>query len=396
MKKVLFVIPTMRMGGAEQSLVSLLNMLDKSKYEIDLLLFEKKGELLGNISPHINVLETDLVTTAMVLEFRYYFKQLLKEKKFGAAFVRFFILLLSSIQRKLKINKILSWNIAKHFIKSHKKEYDVAVGYLEGVADFYVIDKANAKKKIGWIHNDFSKQRRNYELEKKYYEKFDALVTISEVCRDHFIEFYPHLRNKISIIENMSNYSWIMKQSLKEISDPVDRESLYIVSVGRLEEAKGFDIAILAGLLLKKMEKRFIWHIFGEGSLRSKLQNLINENGLEEQIILKGVTKNPYKYMNRADIIVQSSRYEGKSIVLDEAKFLGKPIVVTNYPSAKDQITNEKTGIVVEMNAEGIAGGIELLMNDEALRNKIGKNCLECNQLEQSSLKKVEALLDEN
>ena len=134
----------------------------------------------------------------------------------------------------------------------------------------------------------------------------------------------------------------------------------------------------------------------GDGSQRANLQNQIESHEISDLISLKGTTNNPYMYMRRADMIVQSSRYEGKSIVLDEAKFLGKPIVVTNYPSAKDQITNEKTGIVVEMSAEGIAGGIELLMNDEALRNKIGKNCLECNQLEQSSLKKVEALLDEN
>lgn len=396
MKKVLFVIPTMRMGGAEQSLVSLLNMLDKSKYEIDLLLFEKKGELLGNISSRINVLKTDLVTTAMVLEFRYYFKQLLKEKKFGAAFVRLFILLLSSIQRKLKINKILSWNIAKHFIKSHKKEYDVAIGYLEGVADFYVIDKVNAKKKIGWIHSDFSKQIRNLKAEAKYYEEFDKIAVISDICRKNFVQCYPRLENRALVIENMSNYEWIQEQSLKTIPDRIEEDMFYIVSVGRLEEVKGFDLAISAAAILKQKGKHFIWHILGDGSQRANLQNQIESHEISDLISLKGTTNNPYMYMRRADMIVQSSRYEGKSIVLDEAKFLGKPIVVTNYPSAKDQITNEKTGIVVEMSAEGIAGGIELLMNDEALRNKIGKNCLECNQLEQSSLKKVEALLDEN
>ena len=396
MKKVLFVIPTMRMGGAEQSLVSLLNMLDTSKYEIDLLLFEKKGELLGNISPQINVLETDTVTTAMVLEFRYYFKQLLKEKKFGAAFVRLFILLLSLIQHKLKINKILSWNIAKHFIKSYKKEYDVAIGYLEGAADFYVIDKINAKKKIGWIHSDFSKQIRNLKAEAKYYEKFDRIAVISDICRKNFVQCYPRLKNRALVIENMSNYEWIQKQSLKTIPDKIEEDMFYIVSVGRLEEVKGFDLAISAAELLKENGNRFIWHIFGDGSQRSILQNQIDSLKIGNSIILKGTTSNPYMYMRRADIIVQSSRYEGKSIVLDEAKFLGKPILVTNYPSAKDQITHEKTGIVVEINAEGIAGGIELLMKDDMLRNKLGKNCLECKKLEQGSIKKVEALLDEN
>ena len=394
MKKILFVIPTMRMGGAEQSLVSLLNMLDTRKYEIDLLLFEKKGELLGNISSKINILETDLVTTAMILEFRFYFKQLLNKKRYGAAILRILILIISRIQTKLKINKILSWNIYKWLIEPQKKEYDVAVGYLEGIADFYVADKVNAKKKIAWIHSDFSKQIRNVNDEIKYYEKFDNIAIISEICRENFLKYYPTLESKTLVIENLINHEWIYKQSLEKI--PFKKDKFYIVSIGRLEEVKGFDFAISAAEVLKKKGKCFMWHIFGDGSQHGKLQNQIDSCGLNDVIILKGTTNNPYMYMRNADVIVQTSRYEGKSIVLDEAKFLGKSIVLTNYPSAKDQIQHNETGIIVGINAEEIAMGIEALMENGELRKKLEKNCLAISGLEQESLKKVEYLLNEN
>lgn len=395
MKKVLFVIPTMRMGGAEQSLVSLLNLIDKEKYEIDLLLFEKRGELLENISEKVNILETDIVTTALLLEFRYYFKKLLREKKFFVALVRVIILVISKIQGILHKNFILSWNISKWMIKSQEKQYDIAIGYLEGVSDFYVIDKVIAKRKIGWIHNDFSKQKRNYSAEYKYYKQFEKIVIISEICKKHFIEYYPELETKTMIVENLSNYEWIYQKSLETIPDKIEDDAFYIVSVGRLEEAKGFDLAISAAAVLKSRGKNFMWHILGEGSCHNKLQNIIDSSNVNDVISLKGMKKNPYKYMRRADIVVQSSRYEGKSIVLDEAKFLRKSIIVTNYPSATDQIEHKKNGLIVEMNAKSIADGIELLMDNSQLRNEIGNNCSLSTVLKQNSLDLIEDLLQD-
>lgn len=395
MKKVLFVIPTMRMGGAEQSLVSLLNLLDKDQYEIDLLLFEKKGELLENISEKVNILETDLVTTGLVLEFRYYFKQLLKEKKIAAVLIRLFILLVSRIQRILNRNLILSWDLSKCLISSQEKQYDVAVGYLEGAADFYVIDKVNAKRKIGWVHNDISKQKRNYNAEYKYYQQFETIVTISEICKAHFLEHYPDLKSRTVLIENMSNYDWIYKKSMEKIPEEIEEGIFYIISVGRLEEAKGFDLAVSAAVILKNRGKKFRWHIFGEGNHHRKLQNQIELSGAEDVITLKGITKNPYCYMRCADLLVQTSRYEGKSIVLDEAKFLGKPIVVTNYPSAKDQIEHAKNGWIVEMDPKSIADGIELLMDHKALRDDLGRCCLENSLLKQNSFQLIEELLQD-
>lgn len=375
MKRLLFVIPTMRMGGAEQSLISLLRALDHNRYEVDLLLFEKKGELLERVPQEVNIIAADTITRAMLLEFRYFYKDLLREKHFLSALVRLLMLMNSKAEIVLGRKLIINWNIAKHMIKKLPKEYDVAIGYLEGATDAYVIDKVNAKKKIGWIHSDFSSQDRNQKEEGKYYRQFNQIAIISEKCRNSFLEIYPDMVQRTCMIENMSNTELILLLSKEQIVEDTFQSGVHIVTVGRLEEAKGIDIALETAIILRNSGHNFKWHVFGDGVLRSKLEKDIKEHDMQDYFILEGITKNPYKYMRIADIIVQSSRYEGKSIVLDEAKILCRPIVVTNYPSAKDQIKDGVTGLISETAPEMIAKKIEIILNDPELKEKLVNNC---------------------
>lgn len=375
MKKIVFVIPTMRMGGAEQSLVSLLNSIDLDKYQVDLLLFERKGELLEKVPNKVTIREVDVVTRAMILEFRYYFKELVKTGNISAIIARLIMVAHSKLQAKTGKCLFFSWNLSKLFIKPLEEKYDVAIGFLEGATDFYVVDKINAKKKIGWIHSDILKQKRNYKNEGKYYKELDVIPIITRECKHSFIKCYPELSDKVCIIPNISNKKLILEKAKKNIPDAFYSSNFCIVTVGRLEEAKGIDIAIHAAEILKKKGVQFVWHVFGDGSQREYLQNMIKQKELADIFMLEGTTSNPYKYMRAADAIVQSSRYEGKSIVLDEAKILGKPIIVTDYPSAKDQIIDGETGIIVDINENAIADGIERLIYDETLRNKLAYAC---------------------
>lgn len=394
MKKILFVIPTMRMGGAEQSLVSLVNQLDTNKYDIDILLFEKKGELLEKISNKINILEADIITRSMILEFRYYFKDLLKEKHFFIALVRIFMLINSKIEDITKHKICFNWNIAKYFIKARQKKYDVAIGYLEGVTDAYVIDKVFSKKKIGWIHTDFSKAKRHFKAEGKYYGQFNKIAIISNECKKHFLEYYPSLLNRTIIIENITDKQNILNKSKEELDETILWGKPVLVTVGRLEYVKGIDLAIDTAAILRDRNIDFIWHVFGDGAMRNELEIKIKKLGLENMFFLDGITLNPYKYMSKADLIIQPSRNEGKSMVLDESKLLCKPIIVTNYPSAKDQIENEKTGIIVDINSEKIADGIERVLSDYSLRNKLIKNCSDEKINTKLVLEKISKLLE--
>ena len=178
-------------------------------------------------------------------------------------------------------------------------------------------------------------------------------------------EAFPEFADKTVCLENLTSGQLV--KSLAGETAPneyLDHEnSTIIVSVGRLSHIKGYDMAIDAAAILKNRNIPFRWYVVGEGSERAALTKQIQERGLEGQFYLLGLKTNPYPYMKFADILVQSSRYEGKSVVLDEAKILGKRIVVTNYNSAKDQITHGVTGLIAEMSPEGIAEQIERYIN---------------------------------
>ena len=373
MKKILLVIPTLRMGGAEKSLVSLLKALDPQRVSVDLFLFEGDGVLRSEVPEWVRVIEADPVTRAMTLEMRTYFKDLLKGGHLPAAASRLMMTLRSKLAARKGVSCFGWGSIAKH-IPNLEGEYDAAVGYLEGFPDYYVIDKVNAKKKIGWIHIDMTK-RIPAPQESKYYGRLDAIATISDVCRDAFIAHFPDVKDRIRIVENI-----VLPQEVRDKADaktPIewDNNRIHLVTVGRLDYQKGMDVGARACKVLKDRGIDVCWHVFGKGIMHDEIAVYVAENGLEKSFVLEGLTPNPYPYMKRADLIVQPSRWEGKSIVLDEAKILGKAIVVTNYPSVYDQIEDGVTGIITGMEPEQIADGIQWVLGDADLRKTLEENC---------------------
>ena len=371
-KSIIFVIDTLRMGGAEKSLISLLKSLDPARVDVDLFVFEGGGILEKEVPEWVNIIHGDSVTRGMTLELRKYFKDILKAKKFRAAFYRLMI----KVNLKRKKNRKFSWNRAKKYIPMQEKKYDVAISYLEGSPAFYVIDKVIAKKKIAWIHKDFSKEKL-LDIERKYYEQFNWIVTISKICQESLIQVFSSMKSKICVVENIVNADDVQKKAMEMISEQWDDSKINIVSVGRLEYIKGMDIAAETAKILKDRNISFCWHVYGKGLMKEELELFIKNNQLEKEFILEGIRENPYPYMKKADIVVQPSRSEGKSIVLDEAKILGKAIVVTKYPSVYDQIRDRKTGLITEINSNAIAEGIEEIIQNKELKRVLEKNSVE-------------------
>lgn len=370
MKRILMVIPTLRMGGAEKSLISLLKALDPQRVAVDLFLFEAGGVLQAEVPDWVNILEADAVTRGMTLELRYYLRELIKKRCFKETIARVWM----SIRPKISSKPYFSWGGVKRYIPALTPSYDVAVGFLEGTADFFVQDKVTAKKKIGWIHTDYTGRKPNDE-EKQYYSRFDNLVTITDMCKVGFEKAYPETAGKLQVIENIVlTDDVVVKAMSSDVENWKTTVNYHLVTVGRLDHHKGIDIAAKAAKILKESGRQFCWHVYGQGSMQSDLEQYIQENSLEECFVLEGLRSNPYPYMKQADMIVQPSRVEGKSLVLDEAKILGKAIVVTDYPSVRDQITDRVTGLVVGMTPEGIARGIEMLLEDGELRQRLGAN----------------------
>jgi glycosyltransferase involved in cell wall biosynthesis len=267
------------------------------------------------------------------------------------------------------------WKLWKSNIACLNDEYDIAVGSQEGITNYFVVDKVRAKRKILWIHSQYGQLDYVNTMDYPYFKKADAVVTISEICRQSLEDSFPEIRDKFHVLPNITNSSLIRKMSMEPIDENFFQDNICnIITVGRLAAVKGYDLAIKAAYLLKEQKFDFRWIVIGEGLERKNLEKMINEYDLVDYFKLIGLRSNPYAYISKANIAVQSSKYEGKSIFADEAKILGKVLVSTNYETVYDQIEDGKTGIIVEMTPESLADGIKRAFQDENLRNIILKN----------------------
>ena len=389
MIKLLFVIPSLRCGGAERSLVNLLNELSPQQYSIDLMLFRQKGEFLSLLPDYVHVIDTPD-------DMKRLYGPLSKAGKFAP--VKLFGTLISRVLdgKASEGHMMFRW---KHFyskaIAPMPERYDTAIAYLEGESAYYICDFVNAARRVVWIHSDYSKLGQNPEEERPYFEKADAIVTVSEQCAEVMKQTFPKLKDKIFMLQNITSAAAVRKLAGDDVPEEYSKDTFTIASVGRLAEAKGFDIGIEAAAILKKRGAAFEWFIIGDGEMRESLRKQIEDSGLQEQVHLLGLRANPYPYMKSAQLLVQPSRFEGKSIVVDEAKILGTPVVITDYSTARDQIDHGRNGVIVKMNAEAVAEGIFELMNDPEQRKRIHENQLSEDNDNVSEVLKYQSLFDQ-
>lgn len=370
MKNILIVIHGMKCGGAERSLISFLKALPNDKWNIDLLVASPRGVLMNDIPEYVNVITDlhDLENYAAPLE----------ERRKKVCSVRdFFCQVKWQVQSRInKFPELMfdekRWKLWGRYLPKLGKKYDLAVSYLNGLSSYYVIDKVNAEKKILWVHNEFEKLEYNYEFEYPFYKKADCVVTISQSCVESFLRVYPEFKDKTVVLENISSEKTIKALANESIDDSYFSDNrIKLLSVGRLFEQKGFDLAVEAAKQLKDKNLNFIWYILGEGYLRSQLQKTVDEFGLSDCFKLVGFKPNPYPYISSCDIFVQTSRFEGKSVVLDEAKILCKPIVVTNYGTVENSICNNVNGVIAEFDPEAVAESIYNLATDDRERSRL-------------------------
>lgn len=366
-EKILFVIPSLRSGGAEKSLITLLSLMDYEKYDVDLLCFRRDGLFFDKIPQEVNVIKGTEDYEMFDGDAKVAVKYFIKKGKFLSAFDRVKYAKSSATENE-------RWNILKKQLPKLHKEYDCAIGYLEGNASYFVADDVKAKRKICYVHNDFKKLGLCKERNREIFVKCDKVVTVSQVCLDSLMDEFPELSGKFTVIENITSPKLINKYATEET--PYDRElsKFILTTVGRLAPQKAIDLAVKTAAILKEKGYAFKWYHIGTGALKTEIEGLISSLGVEDEFILFGERSNPYPYIGQCDIYVQPSRYEGKSIAIDEAKCLCRPIVTTNFSTVADQIQDGINGLICEMNESDIAAKIETLLNDAELRNKLTLN----------------------
>lgn len=353
----------MESGGVSKSMSNLLNVVDTKTYDVDLFILNPTGVFMDTIPSEINIIK-DKRISLFFLDFPYNIPKLLKYGYFLDAIVRF---LGAGI---MFFNKgIGAWILSKR-IKKLNKKYDLAVDFNGQHQLYYLIDRVKAKKKVTFFHSDYGKWPYYYSTDKRYMPKADFIFTISNKCAESLMKYFPQEKNKIGLFENITSPKLIRNWANEKVLESLDVNFEKLISVGHVSKAKGFDLAMGAASILKNRGVNFKWYFIGEIANRQYVDSLVTYHKLEKNIIFLGVQINPYPFIKQADIFVHLSRFEGKSIALDEAKILLKPIVVTNFSTVNDQFRHRINASICAMDVQDIAFHIEEILADLELRRK--------------------------
>ena len=368
-KNILLVIPKLCIGGAEKSLVSLLQLMNYDKYNVDLMLFRREGAFLESVPPQVNIIDAGENYKNFDGNAVAYIKSNLIKLNIPAIINR--IVYSKALDKN---NLAASWNAMKKTIPVPNKHYDAAVAYLEGTSTYYCVDCVDADIKIGYVHSDYRKLPADSKIDSAFFDKLNYIVTISDECKTALEETFPDKKEKFTVIENITSPKTISAFANEKVTEFENVTAKKILTVGRIDSPKGHDMAVEAADILNRKGYNFKWFAVGKGDLMPKIQAEIANRSLEDKFILLGEKSNPYPYIKGCDIYVQPSYYEGKSIAIDEAKAFAKPIVCTSFPTVYDQLKDGETAVLAEINAQSIAQKIEVLLNDEALCDTLSEN----------------------
>ena len=373
MKKRLFIaIQYLEIGGAERSLIGLMNAIDYTRYEVDLFIYRHTGEFMNLIPKEVNVLPEIKKFTTLSRPM----KEIIQEGYIDIAVGRMWAHYQAKrFQKKTQAKESIAifQYVASYttpFLPSlkHLGEYDLAISFL--IPHNIVRDKVKAKQKWAWIHTDYSFVSLDTAHELPVWDAYDQIISISESVTQGFLSKFPSLKNKIRLMENILSEKFVREQAEEKISLP-ETNAIRLCTVARFSYPKAIDRAVHICKAIVEKGVNIIWYIVGYGSDEAMIRKQIQETGMEKHFILLGKQMNPYPFIKACDIYVQPSRYEGKAVTVREAQILGKPVVITNFPTATSQLIDGVDGIIVPNEIEQAAQGISDFIKDTNKQEEI-------------------------
>lgn len=374
-KRIFISMHYLELGGAEISLIGLLQALDYSKYDVDLFLHRHQGELMHFIPKEVNLLPE--ITAYACIESP--MKEALLKGQCGVVWGR--LKAKWRAKRYQPKDASLPQNAIFQYIAQEVESYlpsleqygnyDLAISFLQ--PHNYVLSKVRAKKRACWIHTDYTKVEFDTESELPVWSAYNYIVSISPDVTRTFLQIFPSLKDKIVEIENILSSEFVRKRAEEtNVTNemPKQKGRVNLLSVGRYTDAKNYDNVPDICRRVREQGIDLRWYIVGYGD-EALIRQKIHEAGMEDYVILLGKRTNPYPYMKACDIYAQPSRYEGKSVTVREAQMLCKPVVITNYATAKSQIQDRVDGVIVPMDNEGCAKGIVDFIRNTQLQNAI-------------------------
>ncbi|MGN1095873.1 MAG: glycosyltransferase, partial [Eubacteriales bacterium] len=349
-EKMLIIGITMEAAGSERSFLSFASKLDYDKYDVELLLAAREGAFLHLVPPEIKITTMgelgEIFKITKNNAFSVITRLFIKKNPFFVFSLLPYIIKMrrGGVERAFAANRL--WVSLMKKMPRHEGEYDIALAYWGDHTMFYMADKVNAKRKISWLHFDYDEPPREDALYLPYFQECDKIITVSKEIERSLTERFPELSEKTVTFENFVDADEIRTKAEEYTDFREDFSGISILSVGRLCEQKGYDMAIGAVSRLYHEGKNIRYYIIGEGSpeYTEFLKECVRKNRAEKCVFFLPRTDNPYKYMARCDIYLQPSRHEGKPIAVEEAKILALPICVTNYKSAREQLENGEKG----------------------------------------------------
>ena len=338
-KKILFLIPNLKHGGAEKVLVNLVNNLDREKFDVTVQTLFDVGVHKAALRPHIR------------------YRSVLKREFRGNN--RFFQL----------FSPVFLW-------KSMVKErYDVAVSYLEGPTSRILSGCTDPNtRRVAWLHIELDSPRlaslgfRSVTEARKAYNGFDRIVAVSQNVRECFLR-HVATDTPIEILYNTNETEQIRRKAEEPPEDVRFAHTVPAVcSVAKLMKTKGFDRLLHAHKRLLEEGYPHKVYILGIGEEQRSLEQKIREYGVEDSFVLLGFKENPYPYVSRCDLYVCSSRREGFSTAVTEALIVGTPVVSTDCSGARELLgEQDEYGLVVENSGDGVYRGLKRMLAEPEL-----------------------------
>lgn len=396
-KSLLIVSHALEIGGAERSLIGLLDALDPEHWDIDLFLLRHQGELIADIPEYVNLLPEVSAYTVLARPM----KDTLREGHILLTSAR----LAGRIAAGRYAKKHGHTESGVGLEYSHKftcplmpkiqpdQEYDLAVSFL--TPHYFVAQKVRAKQKIAWIHTDYSRVQVNIPSETVMWSAYDHIVSISDAVTESFLKLFPGLKNKVVLIENILPARYVKKQAETFLAEPeMPADGIRLLSIGRYCLAKNFDNVPYICSRLIELGLNVYWYIIGFGPDEQLIRKKIAEAGMEDRVILLGKKENPYPYIKACDLYVQPSRYEGKAVTVREAQMLGKPVVITRYATAESQLEDGVDGVIVPMDNDGCAEGIFALLRNPEEMIRLSDCCQQRDYTNAAEIDKLNALME--
>ncbi len=381
MKKRIFIaIHYMEIGGAERALLGLLEALTSAGHAVELFVYSHQGELMPHIPAGVRLLPEHPA-------YALYEKPLslvLRRGYVRLAAARLWAKVANVLHSRRWLGDAFSLldevgRAAARVLPDlhHLGEYDVAISFL--MPHYVVRDKVWAKRKIAWIHTDYSDVGINVRRELPVWASYDRIVSISSEATRAFLTRFPSLAPKIVEQENLLPVDLIRREAEAFDASAEMPGARRLLSIGRFCTPKHFPNAVAIMAELCKLRSDVVWYIIGYGVDEPKIREAIERHNMQEKFILLGKRENPYPYIKACDLYVQPSLYEGKAMTVKEAQLLGKPVAITRYPTAAAQVQEGVSGAIIPLEPPAASAlALHELLEDAALRRALATQAPRC------------------